>query len=278
LQAGFQFEVVAREPLRAAGVQEDHGLPLEGAGFAQSDQALQRLAGVDRVEQQPLGPGRQGERIDNALIDQAIARADIVAVGHHHVAGDAVAVAQQLGTFSINVNAAGVALSAPPMASLDGTPHDMQTFRDMLELHLFGPFNVSRLCAAAFAANTPDEDGQRGAIVNTASVAAYEGQIGQAAYSASKGGVVGMTITIARDLAAAGIRVNTIAPGLIDTPIYGSGEASEAFKENLQKGVLFPKRLGTGEEFATLALELLTNSYMNAVDIRVDGGIRMPPK
>ena len=126
--------------------------------------------------------------------------------------------------------------------------------------------------------NDPDEDGQRGAIVNTASVAAYEGQIGQAAYSASKGGVVGMTITIARDLAAAGIRVNTIAPGLIDTPIYGEGEGADAFKAALGQSVLFPRRLGKSEEFASLALELLTNNYMNAQDIRVDGGIRMPPK
>ena len=110
----------------------------------------------------------------------------------------------------------------------------------------------------------PDDDGERGAIVNTASVAAFDGQIGQAAYSASKGGVVGMTLPIARDLAAVGIRVNTILPGLIDTPIYGTGEASEAFKERLQAGVLFPKRLGTAEEFATLAVELVTNSYMNA--------------
>ena len=123
-----------------------------------------------------------------------------------------------------------------------------------------------------------DEDGERGAIVNTASVAAFDGQIGQAAYSASKGGVVGMTLPIARDLAAVGIRVNTIAPGLIDTPIYGQGEGAEQFKERLKVGVLFPHRLGTSEEFATLAVELVTNSYMNAETIRVDGGIRMQPK
>ena len=114
--------------------------------------------------------------------------------------------------------------------------------------------------------------------MNIASVAAFDGQIGQASYSASKGGVVGMTLPIARDLSASGIRVNTVAPGLIDTPIYGEGEASEAFKENLQKGVLFPKRLGSAEELASMVVELLGNSYMNAETIRVDGGIRMPPK
>jgi NAD(P)-dependent dehydrogenase (short-subunit alcohol dehydrogenase family) len=114
--------------------------------------------------------------------------------------------------------------------------------------------------------------------VNLASVAAFDGQIGQAAYSASKGGVVGLTLPVARDLAAVGIRVNTIAPGLIDTPIYGEGEASEAFKANLGKNVLFPHRLGSGDELASMVVELITNDYMNAEVIRVDGGIRMPPK
>ena len=109
-------------------------------------------------------------------------------------------------------------------------------------------------------------------------MAAEDGQIGQAAYSASKGGVVGMTLPIARDLAAVGIRVNTILPGFIDTPIYGSGEGAEQFKEKLSPALLFPKRFGYSDEFATLALELLTNSYMNAESIRLDGGVRMPPK
>ncbi len=124
----------------------------------------------------------------------------------------------------------------------------------------------------------PLDEGERGCIINTASVAAFDGQIGQAAYSASKGGVVGMTLPIARDLAAIGVRVNTIAPGLIDTPIYGEGEASEAFKASLGRSVLFPHRLGTSEEFASLAVELVCNSYMNGETIRIDGGIRMPPK
>jgi NAD(P)-dependent dehydrogenase (short-subunit alcohol dehydrogenase family) len=115
-------------------------------------------------------------------------------------------------------------------------------------------------------------------VVNIASVAAFDGQIGQASYSASKGGIVGMTLPIARDLAAVGVRVNTVAPGLIDTPIYGEGEASEAFKANLQKGVLFPQRLGQPEELASVVVECVTNSYLNAETIRVDGGIRMPPK
>ena len=114
--------------------------------------------------------------------------------------------------------------------------------------------------------------------MNLASVAAFDGQIGQASYSASKGGVVGMTLPIARDLSAVGIRVNTVAPGLIDTPIYGEGEASEQFKAGLERGVLFPKRLGKPAELASMVVEAVTNSYLNGETIRVDGGIRMQPK
>jgi NAD(P)-dependent dehydrogenase (short-subunit alcohol dehydrogenase family) len=136
-----------------------------------------------------------------------------------------------------------------------------------------------RLSAAAMAKTDPvDDDGQRGAIVNMASAAAFDGQIGQAAYSASKGGIVGMTLPIARDLSAVGVRVNTDAPGLIDTPIYGEGEYTEKFKAHLGQSVLFPKRLGTSEEPAFMVIDLITNPYMNAETIRVDGGIRMPPK
>jgi NAD(P)-dependent dehydrogenase (short-subunit alcohol dehydrogenase family) len=126
--------------------------------------------------------------------------------------------------------------------------------------------------------NEPDADGARGAIVNTSSVAGEDGQIGQAAYSSSKGGVIGMTLPVARDLAVVGIRVNTILPGLIDTPIYGAGEGSDQFKSKLAQDVLFPHRLGYPSEFATLAVELLSNSYMNAESIRLDAGIRMQPK
>jgi len=152
-------------------------------------------------------------------------------------------------------------------------------FEFVIRVNLLGTFNMLRLSAAAMAKTEPlDEDGQRGAIVNMASVAAFDGQIGQAAYSASKGGVVGMTLPIARDLSAVGIRVNTIAPGLIDTPIYGEGEASEAFKAHLGQSVLFPKRLGAGEELAFMVCDLITNPYMNGEVVRVDGGIRLPPK
>ncbi len=185
--------------------------------------------------------------------------------------------AVEMGPLRALVNCAGIGWASRTIDK-NGNPHDLELFRKVIDINLVGSFNCIRLAASAMNKNEADEDGQKGAIVNTASVAAYDGQIGQAAYSASKGGVVGMTLTVARDLAAAGIRVNTIAPGLIDTPIYGEGEASEAFKAALGQSVLFPHRLGKSSEFASLALELITNNYMNAQDIRLDGGIRMPPK
>jgi NAD(P)-dependent dehydrogenase (short-subunit alcohol dehydrogenase family) len=156
--------------------------------------------------------------------------------------------------------------------------HDLDLYRRVIEINLICTFNCIRLAATKMSLNEPDEDGARGAIVNTASVAAEDGQIGQAAYSSSKGGIVGLTLPVARDLAVVGIRVNTILPGLIDTPIYGEGEGSEAFKAKLAQDVLFPHRLGYASEFASMAVELLGNSYMNAESIRLDAGIRMQPK
>lgn len=192
----------------------------------------------------------------------------------------AVEAAKELGPIWSLVNCAGVGWAARTIGK-DGqysSAHDLDLYRRVIEINLVGTFNCIRLAATAMSQNEPDEDGCRGAIVNTASVAAEDGQIGQAAYSSSKGGVVGMTLPVARDLSAVGVRVNTILPGLIDTPIYGTGEASEQFKERLGAGVLFPKRLGRADEFATLAVELLSNSYMNAESIRIDAGIRMQPK
>ena len=190
----------------------------------------------------------------------------------------AVEAAQALGPLRALVNAAGLG-SASRTVNREGKPFPLEQFEFVIRVNLIGTFNCLRLAAAAMSQQDPmDADGQRGAVVNIASVAAFDGQIGQAAYSASKGGVVGMTLPIARDLAAVGIRVNTIAPGLIDTPIYGQGEASDQFKANLGRNVLFPKRLGDGTELASMVVELITNDYMNAETLRVDGGIRMPPK
>ena len=192
----------------------------------------------------------------------------------------AVEAATELGPLRALVNCAGIGWAARTIGK-DGrfdSAHDLEIFKKVIEINLVGTFNCIRLAATAMSQNEPDDDGARGAVVNTASVAAEDGQIGQAAYSASKGGIVGLTLPVARDLAVVGIRVNTILPGLIDTPIYGSGEFAEQFKEKLGAAVLFPKRLGYPAEFAALAWELLSNSYLNAGTIRLDAGIRMQPK
>ncbi|MGB5759390.1 MAG: SDR family oxidoreductase [Acidimicrobiales bacterium] len=190
----------------------------------------------------------------------------------------AVAAAGEMGPLRALVNSAGLG-RAGRTVDRNNDPMPQKDFDFVVRINLLGSFNMLRQSAAAMAKTDPvDGDGLRGAIVNMASVAAFDGQIGQAAYSASKGGVVGMTLPIARDLSAVGIRVNTIAPGLIDTPIYGEGEESEKFKAHLGQAVLFPKRLGTAEELAFMVVDLITNPYMNGEVIRVDGGIRMPPK
>jgi NAD(P)-dependent dehydrogenase (short-subunit alcohol dehydrogenase family) len=187
--------------------------------------------------------------------------------------------AKTLGPVRALVNCAGIGWAQRTVGKGGyDTAHDLNAFRRVLEINAIGTFDAIRIVATAMAATEPLADGERGAIVNTASVAAFDGQIGQASYSASKGAIVGMTLPIARDLAAIGVRVNTIAPGLIDTPIYGEGPGSEAFKEKLKRDVLFPRRLGVAEEFATLAVEILANSYMNAEVIRIDGGARLQPK
>jgi NAD(P)-dependent dehydrogenase (short-subunit alcohol dehydrogenase family) len=193
---------------------------------------------------------------------------------------EAVEAAKDLGPLRALVTAAGIGMAMRTVGR-DGqytSAHDLNVFKKVVEINLVGTFNCIRLAATAMGQTEPLADNERGAIVTVASVAAFDGQIGQASYSASKGGVVGMTLPIARDLSVIGVRVNCIAPGLIDTPIYGQGEGSEAFKDKLKRDVLFPDRLGTADEFATMAVELLGNSYMNAETIRVDGGVRMQPK
>ncbi len=189
-----------------------------------------------------------------------------------------VAAASEMGPLRALVNSAGIGYAGRTI-DRNNVPLDLDKFSFVLKVNLIGTFNMLSRSAAVMAQTKPvDADGSRGAIVNMASAAAFDGQIGQCAYSASKGGVVGMTLPIARDLSAVGIRVNTIAPGLIDTPIYGEGEASEEFKAHLGQSVLFPKRLGSGEELAFGVMECITNPYMNGETIRLDGGIRMPPK
>ena len=193
---------------------------------------------------------------------------------------EAVEMAKSMGPVRVLVNSAGIGWAQRTVGK-DGTYEsaaDLSWYKRVININLIGTFDFCRIAATAMSTTAPMASGERGAIVNIASVAAFDGQIGQAAYSSSKGGVVGLTLPLARDLAAIGVRVNTVAPGLIDTPIYGEGENSEKFKEALQKGVLFPARLGYPEELASMVVECVTNSYMNAETIRVDGGIRMQPK
>ena len=191
----------------------------------------------------------------------------------------AVEAAASLGSpLRVVVNCAGIGWAARTVAR-DGSPHDLAAYRRVIDINLIGTFNGMRLGAAAIAKTEPaDADGQRGVIINTASVAGIEGQTGQIAYSASKGGIIGMTVPAARDLAAIGVRVNTICPGIIDTPIYGAGPESDAFKAKLIAPIVFPKRMGRASEFAQLVRSLIDNDYMNAEVIRFDGGIRFQPK
>jgi NAD(P)-dependent dehydrogenase (short-subunit alcohol dehydrogenase family) len=176
------------------------------------------------------------------------------------------------------INCAGIGWASRTVGR-DGSPHDGAAFRKVIDVNLIGTFNLMSIGAAAIARTEPaDADGARGVVINTASIAGLEGQTGQLAYSASKGGIIGMTVPAARDLAAIGVRVNTICPGIIDTPIYGAGEASEEFKAKLAAPVVFPKRMGTAAEFAHLVRALIENDYMNSEILRFDGGIRFQPK
>jgi 3-hydroxyacyl-CoA dehydrogenase / 3-hydroxy-2-methylbutyryl-CoA dehydrogenase len=155
-------------------------------------------------------------------------------------------------------------------------PHDLEIFGNVVKVNLIGSFNVLRLAATAMSANEPDGGGERGVCVNTASIAAFDGQIGQVAYAASKGGVVGMTLPAARDLAGRGVRVVTIAPGLFDTPLLAA--LPEEARTALGEGVPFPRRLGTPAEYAKLAVQVVENPMLNGETIRLDGALRMPPK
>ncbi len=184
------------------------------------------------------------------------------------------AAAQADGGLRIAVGCAGVAL-AQKLTGGKG-PHDLAAFERVVAVNLVGTFNVLRLAATAMLANAPDAEGERGVWISTASVAAYEGQMGQVAYAASKGGVVGLTLPAARDLAASGVRVCAIAPGLFDTPLLAA--LPEEARTALGQTIPFPKRLGLPGEYAALAVHVLENSMLNGETIRLDGALRMAPK
>jgi NAD(P)-dependent dehydrogenase (short-subunit alcohol dehydrogenase family) len=182
---------------------------------------------------------------------------------------------EAFGAIHICVNCAGIGAASRTLGK--NGPMPLETFNFVIGVNLIGTFNTLRLCAEQMAKNEPvDEDGERGVIINTASVAAFDGQVGQAAYSASKSGVVGMTLPIARDLGRNGIRVNTIAPGIFETPLMMG--APDQVRLPLIEMVQFPKRLGNAPEFAQLAVQMMENVYLNGETVRLDGGIRMQPR
>jgi NAD(P)-dependent dehydrogenase (short-subunit alcohol dehydrogenase family) len=184
------------------------------------------------------------------------------------------AAAEADGGLRISVCCAGIGW-AQRTASRKG-PHDLEIFHNVIKVNLIGTFNVLRLACTAMSENEPDEEGERGVCINTASIAAWDGQIGQVAYSASKGGVVGLTLPAARDMAGRGVRVATIAPGLFDTPLLAALPAEQ--RQALGAGIPFPSRLGRPDEYGQLACEIVTNTMLNGEAIRLDGALRMPPK
>lgn len=221
---------------------------------------------VDRDEE-------KGTALADELSGAAIfAKTDVTSEADVNAALDAAQ--EHFGGVNIVVNCAGVAW-AERTVSKHG-PHGLELFETVIKINLIGTFNVIRLAAARMVNNQPNAEGERGVIINTASVAAYDGQIGQAAYSASKGGIVSMTLPIARDLSRNGIRVMTIAPGLFDTPLLAA--LPEEARISLGQQVPFPSRLGQPSEYALLAASIIENPMLNGETIRLDGAIRMSPK
>jgi NAD(P)-dependent dehydrogenase (short-subunit alcohol dehydrogenase family) len=180
----------------------------------------------------------------------------------------------RLGAINVLVNCAGIGTAMKTVGK--SGPASLEAFTRVVQVNLIGTFNCIRLAAAMMGGNTPTRDGERGVVINTASVAAFDGQIGQAAYSASKGGIVGMTLPVARDLAELGIRVMTIAPGIFDTPLLAT--LPEPVRASLGKQVPFPSRLGQPDEYAALALHIIENVMLNGETIRLDGALRMQPR
>jgi NAD(P)-dependent dehydrogenase (short-subunit alcohol dehydrogenase family) len=213
-----------------------------------------------------------GQKLASELGSKAIfCKTDVTSESDAQATVDAAA---KLGALTGLVNCAGIG-GAERTVSKKG-PHRLDLFTRIINVNLIGTFNMIRLAAATMSTGTPNAAGERGVIVNTASVAAYDGQIGQAAYSASKGGIVGLTLPVARDLSSVGIRICTIAPGLFHTPMM-AGLPPE-IQESLGKSVPFPPRLGRPEEYAALAQQIVENEMLNGETIRLDGALRMAPK
>jgi 3-hydroxyacyl-CoA dehydrogenase / 3-hydroxy-2-methylbutyryl-CoA dehydrogenase len=215
----------------------------------------------------------KGESLANDLGEGAsFVEANVTHAEQVQAAVDAAAAGE--GGLRISVCCAGIGW-AQRTVSKQG-PHDLEIFSNVVQVNLIGTFNALRLAATAMTGNEPDAEGERGVCVNTASIAAFDGQIGQVAYAASKGGIVGLTLPAARDLASRGVRVMTIAPGLFDTPLLAALPAEQ--REALGAGIPFPSRLGRPEEYASLVAEIVANPMLNGETIRLDGALRMPPK
>jgi NAD(P)-dependent dehydrogenase (short-subunit alcohol dehydrogenase family) len=231
-------------------------LAAAGARVAILDRAASAGADVAKT----LGPAAAFTPADVTSADEVSAALE-AAAGHG-------------GGLNVLVNCAGIGTAMKTYGK--SGPARLEEFTRVIQVNLIGTFNCIRLAAAHMARNAPAADGERGVVVNTASVAAFDGQIGQAAYSASKGGIVGMTLPVARDLAELGIRVVTIAPGIFETPLLGT--LPDAVRASLAAQVPFPKRLGQPDEFAALVSHILTNGMLNGETIRLDGAIRMQPR
>ena len=233
-----------------------------GSGLGAATAAMLAREGAD-VLVADLQPGEAGRFVETDVLDEGSVR---------HAVETA---AEEFGGLHGVVNCAGVG-GAGLVVGKDGEPLPLEAFRRIVEVNLIGTFNVTRLAAAAMAGNEPTADGERGVIVNTASNAAYDGQVGQAAYAASKGGVVSLTLPVARELARYGIRVMTIAPGPADTPMLAL--LREDVRQSLEAQIPFPSRLGRPEEYAALVKHIVENAYLNGEVIRLDGALRMPPR
>jgi 3-hydroxyacyl-CoA dehydrogenase/3-hydroxy-2-methylbutyryl-CoA dehydrogenase len=242
---------------------------VSGLGFGAASRVVAMGGQVVMMDiNEDRGKTAQAELGDNARFIQC----DVLS--SEEVGAAVAGAAEAFGGIQILVNAAGVA-PAQRVLSRDGDMFDLEVFRFTVGVNLIGMFDVIRNTARVMAANDPGESGERGVIVNVASIAAFEGQVGQAAYSASKGGVVGMTLPIARDLASVGIRVNTVAPGIMDTPLLAG--APQELRDSLAKLHVFPQRLGTPEDFAHLVTSIVENPMLNGEVIRLDAAARMPP-
>jgi NAD(P)-dependent dehydrogenase (short-subunit alcohol dehydrogenase family) len=215
----------------------------------------------------------RGAALSKELGDSCrFAQTDVTSASDVQAAIDA---AVALAPLRVAVSCAGVGWAQRTL-SKEGVPHDLELFGKVIGINLVGTFNVLRLSAAAMAKNPPQASGERGVVINTASIAAFDGQIGQIAYAASKAGVAGMTLPAARDLSKAGVRVLTIAPGTFHTPMLGL--LPEEARQALAAGIPFPARLGDPAEYAALALHMIENAYLNGETVRLDGALRMPPK